>query len=334
MSLQPANYNAETIGDTPLVHLGRLFPGRKVYGKVEFRNPANSVKCRIGYNMIQDAEKKGQISKDKILLEPTSGNTGIALAMGAASHGYKLVLVMPETMSIERRQLMAALGAQLVLTPGEEGMKGAINRATTMAEESPETYVMLQQFNNPSNPDIHEKTTGPEIWEATNGEIDVLVSGVGTGGTLSGVCRYIKQTCGKPITTVAIEPYTSQVIKQTLAGEPLSHSPHKIQGIGLGFVPRNLELSFVDHTDGITDDDAFRYAAKLMATEGILAGISSGAAIAAVDHLLQGSTAYDDQTIVVILPDSGERYLSTPLFEEGQYIKKQTYINPETGQAS
>jgi cysteine synthase A len=327
MSKKVYENNSETIGHSPLVHLNKLFPDKKVYGKVEFRNPANSVKCRIGYNMILDAEKKGILTKDKILIEPTSGNTGIALAMGAASKGYKLVLVMPETMSIERRQLMAALGAQLVLTPGGEGMKGAINRATEMATENPETYYMLQQFNNPSNPEIHEKTTGPEIWEDTNGEIDVLISGVGTGGTLSGISRYIKNNKGKNITSVAIEPFESQVIKQTLNKEPLKPSPHKIQGIGLGFVPNNLDLTMVDETQGVTNEDAFKYAAALMAKEGILAGISSGAAVAAVQQLFDQSSDYNDKTIVVILPDSGERYLSTPLFTSEEYIQKQNHID-------
>ena len=318
--------NSETIGHTPLVHLNKLFPGKKVYGKVEFRNPANSVKCRIGYNMILDAEKKGILNQNKILIEPTSGNTGIALAMGAASKGYKLVLVMPETMSIERRKLMMALGAQLILTPGAEGMKGAINKATEMATKNPKTYYILQQFNNPSNPEIHEKTTGPEIWADTNGEVDVLISGVGTGGTLSGVSKYIKKIKGKNITSIAIEPFESQVIKQTLNKEPLNPNPHKIQGIGLGFVPKNLDLSMVDETEGVTNEDAFKYAAKLMAEEGILAGISSGAAIAAVYQLFNKTSQYDDKAIVVILPDSGERYLSTPLFSSDDYIQKQAHI--------
>ncbi|EIS15447.1 cysteine synthase A, partial [Yersinia pestis] len=272
--------NSLTIGHTPLVRLNRIGNGR-ILAKVESRNPSFSVKCRIGANMIWDAEKRGILTAGKELVEPTSGNTGVALAFVAAARGYKLTLTMPETMSIERRKLLKALGANLVLTEGAKGMKGAIAKAEEIQATDPERYLILQQFSNPANPEIHEKTTGPEIWEDTDGDVDVFVSGVGTGGTLTGVSRYIKNTQGKAITTVAVEPTDSPVITQALAGQEIKPGPHKIQGIGAGFIPGNLDLSLVDRVALVTNEEAISMARRLMDEEGILAGISSGAAVAA-----------------------------------------------------
>ncbi|WP_156293041.1 cysteine synthase A [Serratia oryzae] len=306
--------NSLTIGHTPLVRLNRIGNGR-ILAKVESRNPSFSVKCRIGANMIWDAEKRGILRAGKELVEPTSGNTGIALAFVAAARGYKLTLTMPETMSIERRKLLKALGANLVLTEGAKGMKGAIAKAEEIVATDPDRYVLLQQFSNPANPEIHEKTTGPEIWADTDGEVDVFIAGVGTGGTLTGVSRFIKNTKGKAITTVAVEPTDSPVISQALAGLEIKPGPHKIQGIGAGFIPGNLDLSLVDRVEQITNDEAISMARRLMEEEGILAGISSGAAVAAAIKLSQ-NPAFTDKTIVVILPSSGERYLSTALFAD------------------
>jgi len=306
--------NSLTIGHTPLVRLNRIGNGR-ILAKVESRNPSFSVKCRIGANMIWDAEQRGVLTAGKELVEPTSGNTGIALAFVAAARGYKLTLTMPETMSIERRKLLKALGANLVLTEGAKGMKGAIAKAEEIVATDPNRYLILQQFSNPANPAIHEKTTGPEIWEDTDGDVDVFISGVGTGGTLTGVSRYIKNTKGKAITTVAVEPTDSPVISQALAGEELKPGPHKIQGIGAGFIPGNLDLDLVDRVEKISNDEAISMARRLMDEEGILAGISSGAAVAAAVKLAE-EPAFSDKTIVVILPSSGERYLSTALFAD------------------
>jgi cysteine synthase A len=282
--------------------------------KVEGRNPAYSVKCRIGANMIWDAEKRGVLKAGVEIIEPTSGNTGIALAYVAAARGYKLTLTMPETMSIERRRVLAALGANLILTPGAEGMKGAINRAEAIAAAEPEKYFLPQQFKNQANPEIHEKTTGPEIWNDTDGAIDVLVSGVGTGGTITGVSRYIKNTKGKKIISVAVEPKESPVITQHLAGLPIQPAPHKIQGIGAGFIPDTLDLSVVDRVEQVESAEAIDFAKRLAKEEGLLVGISGGAAAAAAVRLGQ-LDEFAGKTIVVILPDSAERYLSTALFE-------------------
>ncbi|WP_281544023.1 cysteine synthase A [Grimontia sp. SpTr1] len=304
--------NSTTIGNTPLVRLNRVSNG-KVLVKIEARNPSFSVKCRIGANMIWDAEKSGKLKPGVELVEPTSGNTGIALAYVAAARGYKLTLTMPESMSLERRKLLKALGANLVLTEAAKGMKGAIAKAEEIVAADPEKFLMLQQFNNPANPEIHEKTTGPEIWEDTEGEIDVFVSGVGTGGTLTGVSRYIKNTKGKAITTVAVEPAESPVITQTVNGDDVQPAPHKIQGIGAGFVPGNLDLSLVDKTVLVTSDEAIAMARRLMEEEGILAGISSGAAVVAANKIAE-LPEFAGKNIVTILPSSGERYLSSALF--------------------
>ncbi|MDH2375629.1 MULTISPECIES: cysteine synthase A [Providencia] len=306
--------NSLTIGHTPLVRL-KHFGNGNILAKVESRNPSFSVKCRIGANMIWDAEKKGILNKDKELVEPTSGNTGIALAYVAAARGYKLTLTMPETMSIERRKLLKALGANLVLTEGAKGMKGAIAKAEEIVNSNPKKYLLLQQFNNPANPEIHEKTTGPEIWEDTDGNVDVVVAGVGTGGTITGIAKYLKNTKGKDVTIVAVEPETSPVITQALAGEEIKPGPHKIQGIGAGFIPGNLDLKLLDKVIQISDDEAIKTARELMEKEGILAGISSGAAIAAATKIA-AAPAYKGKNIVVILPSSGERYLSTALFAD------------------
>jgi len=307
-----AQDNSLTIGNTPLVRLNKVSNGN-VIAKVESRNPSFSVKCRIGANMIWDAEKKGTLTKDKELIEPTSGNTGIALAFVAASKGYKLTLTMPETMSIERRQLLKALGATLVLTEGAKGMGGAIAKAQQIRDSNPEKYLLLQQFDNPANPEIHEKTTGPEIWNDTDGEIDVFVAGVGTGGTITGVSRYIKETQGKAIISVAVEPVSSPVITQAKAGLDLTPGPHKIQGIGAGFIPGNLDLDLVDLVEQVSNEEAIEMARRLMDEEGILAGISSGAAVVAANRIA-ALPEYQGKTIVTILPSSGERYLSTALF--------------------
>ena len=308
--------NSLSIGRTPLVKLTRVTDGAKatVLAKIEGRNPAYSVKDRIGAAMIWDAEKRGVLKPGIEIVEPTSGNTGIALAFVAAARGYSITLTMPETMSLERRRVVAAFGAKLVLTPGPEGMKGAIKKATEIYESDKQHYFMPQQFDNPANPEIHEKTTGPEIWEDTGGQIDVLVSGVGTGGTLTGVSRYVKHAKGKGITSVAVEPTVSPVIKQTMAGEPLTPGPHKIQGIGGGFVPKNLDLSLVDRVELVTNEESVEMARRLTREEGILSGISCGAAAAAAVRLAK-LPEFAGKTIVTVLPDSGERYISTILFE-------------------
>lgn len=308
--------NSFAIGNTPLVQIGKLIgPSQAlVLGKIEGRNPAYSVKCRIGAAMIWDAEQRGALKPGMEIIEPTSGNTGIALAYVGAARGYKVTLTMPETMSLERRKIMKALGANVVLTEGAKGMSGAIATAEELVAQNPAHYFMPQQFNNPANPAIHERTTGPEIWDATEGRIDVLISGVGTGGTLTGVSRYIKHTMGKRILTVAVEPEASPVITQTLAGQPIKPSPHKIQGIGAGFVPKNLDLSLVDRVERVSNEEAIDYARRLASEEGILSGISCGAAVAAAKRLAQEAECAD-KVIVVILPDSGERYLSSILFE-------------------
>jgi len=308
--------NSLSIGKTPLIKLNRVTDGAKatVLAKIEGRNPAYSVKCRIGAAMIWDAEKRGVLKPGIEIVEPTSGNTGIALAFVAAARGYAVTLTMPETMSLERRRVLAAFGAKLVLTPGPEGMKGAIAKAAEIQASDPKRYFMPQQFENPANPAIHEHTTGPEIWNDTDGLVDVFVSGVGTGGTLTGVSRYIKNTKGKKITTVAVEPAVSPVIRQTIAGEPLTPSPHKIQGIGGGFVPKNLDLSLVDRVETVTNEESVEMARRLAREEGILSGISCGAAAAAAVRLAK-LPEFEGKTIVTVLPDGGERYLSTILFE-------------------
>jgi cysteine synthase A len=308
--------NSYSIGHTPLVKLNRVIDGAPVtlLAKVEGRNPAYSVKCRIGSSMIWDAEKRGILKSGKELIEPTSGNTGIALAFVAAARGYPVTLTMPETMSLERRKVLAAFGATLVLTEGARGMAGAIGKAQEIVQSDPERYVLLQQFDNPANPDIHFKTTGPEIWDDTDGRIDVLVSGVGTGGTITGVSRYIKLEKGKKIVSVAVEPVASPVISQTLAGQPVKPGPHKIQGIGAGFVPRNLDLSMVDRVELVTNEESIEMARRLAREEGLLSGISCGAAIAAAVRLAK-EDQFKGKTIVAILPDSGERYLTSVLFE-------------------
>ena len=308
--------NSHTIGNTPLVRLNRVSNGQ-VLAKVEARNPSFSVKCRIGANMIWDAEKKGLLTKDKELVEPTSGNTGIALAYVAAARGYKLTLTMPNTMSLERRKLLKALGANLVLTEGAKGMKGAIDKAEELRQSDPEKYLILGQFDNPANPEIHEKTTGPEIWNDTDGEVDVVVAGVGTGGTITGISRYIKNVQGKAITSVAVEPVDSPVIAQTLAGQAIQPGPHKIQGIGAGFIPGNLDLEMVDRVEAVSNEDAIEMAQRLMKEEGILVGISSGAAVVAANRIA-ALPEFEGKNIVVILPSAAERYLSSVLFQ-GQF---------------
>jgi len=308
--------NSQSIGNTPLVKLNRITDGAAatVLAKIEGRNPAYSVKCRIGAAMVWDAEQRGLLGPGKELVEPTSGNTGIALAFVAAARGIPLTLTMPETMSVERRKLLVAYGAKLVLTEGPKGMSGAIAKAEEIVASDPERYVLLQQFKNPANPAIHEKTTGPEIWNDTDGAIDILVSGVGTGGTITGVSRYIKHTQGKAIQSIAVEPTASPVLTQFRAGEPLQPGPHKIQGIGAGFVPGVLDLSVVDDIEQVSNEEAIEFARRLAKEEGILAGISCGAAVAvAIRAAKRPENA--GKTIVVILPDSGERYLSSALFE-------------------
>ncbi|EGR1750778.1 cysteine synthase A [Vibrio parahaemolyticus] len=306
--------NSLTIGNTPLVRLNKVSKGN-VLAKIEARNPSFSVKCRIGANMIWEAEKAGTLKPGVELVEPTSGNTGIALAFVAAARGYKLTLTMPESMSLERRKLLKALGANLELTEAAKGMKGAIAKAEEIVASNPEKYLLLQQFNNPANPQIHEKTTGPEIWDATDGEIDVLVAGVGTGGTITGTSRYIKGEKGKAITSVAVEPAESPVIAQALAGEEIQPAPHKIQGIGAGFIPGNLDLDIIDRVEPVTSEEAIEMARRLMEEEGILAGISSGAAVVAANRIAE-LPEFEGKTIVTILPSSGERYLSTALFAD------------------
>ena len=308
--------NALSIGRTPLVKLNRVVDDAKatVLAKIEGRNPAYSVKCRIGAALIWDAEQRGVLGAGKELVEPTSGNTGIALAFVAAAKGIPLTLTMPETMSIERRKLLSAYGAKLVLTEGAKGMSGAVAKAEEIAASNPDKYVLLQQFKNPANPAIHEKTTGPEIWQDTDGNVDIFVSGVGTGGTITGVTRYFKQTMGKAIQSVAVEPTASPVLTQTRNGEALKPAPHKIQGIGAGFVPSVLDMSLVDTIEQVSNDEAVEFARRLAREEGILAGISCGAAVAAAVRLAK-LEENAGKTIVVILPDSGERYLSSVLFE-------------------
>ncbi|WP_063656723.1 cysteine synthase A [Candidatus Arsenophonus triatominarum] len=312
--------NSLTIGHTPLVRL-KHFGNGNLLAKIESRNPSFSVKCRIGANMIWDAEKKGlltpkldKLTTNKTLIEPTSGNTGIALAYVAAARGYKLTLTMPETMSLERRKLLKALGANLVLTEGAKGMKGAIEKAIEIVATAPDRYLLLQQFNNPANPGIHQKTTGPEIWQDTDGEIAAVVAGVGTGGTITGIGRYLKKRAGgEAIKMIAVEPAASPVISQTLAGLEIKPGPHKIQGIGAGFIPDNLDLALIDDVFAISDDESIQTARLIMQKEGILAGISSGTAVAAAVKLA-AKPAFQNKNIVVILPSSGERYLSTDLF--------------------
>jgi cysteine synthase len=307
--------NSLSIGHTPLVQLNRIVPkGARVLAKIEGRNPAYSVKCRIGAALIWDAEKRGVLKPGVEIVEPTSGNTGIALAYVAAARGYRLTLVMPETMSIERRKVLKALGANIVLTEGTKGMPGAIRKATEIIESNPALYFMPQQFENPANPAIHEQTTGPEIWDDTEGSIDVLVSGIGTGGTLTGISRFIKHTKKRSIVSVAVEPVESPVITQHLAKQELKPGPHKIQGIGAGFIPKNLDLSLVDRVEQVSSADSFAFARRLAKEEGILSGVSCGAA-AAVGARLAALPEFANKTIVVILPDAGERYLSGPLFE-------------------
>lgn len=308
--------NAQSIGNTPLVRLNRITaPGQAtILAKIEGRNPGYSVKCRIGAAMIWDAEQRGLLGPGKEIVEPTSGNTGIALAFVAAARGIPITLTMPETMSVERRKLLLAYGATLVLTEGAKGMKGAVAKAEEIAAADPDRYVLLQQFKNPANPAIHEKTTGPEIWRDTDGKIDILVSGVGTGGTITGVSRYLKHTQGKQVLSVAVEPAASPVLSQFRAGEALAPAPHKIQGIGAGFVPETLDLSLVDDIALVSNEEAVTYARRLALEEGILAGISCGAAVA-VAARYAALPEHAGKTIVVVLPDSGERYLSSVLFE-------------------
>ena len=307
--------NSLSIGNTPLVRLNKVVSREAVVlAKVEGRNPAYSVKCRIGANMIWDAEKRGVLKPGMEIIEPTSGNTGIALAFAGAARGYKVTLTMPESMSIERRKVLKAFGAELILTEAAKGMPGAISKATELAAAEPERYFLPQQFENPANPEIHQKTTGPEIWDATDGKIDVLVAGVGTGGTITGLSRYFKQDKGKQIISVAVEPVDSPVITQALAGEPLKPGPHKIQGIGAGFIPGVLDLSIIDRVEQVTNEEAFETARRLAKEEGLISGISSGAAVAAAAKLSE-DPAFAGKCIVVILPDSGERYLSTPLYD-------------------
>jgi cysteine synthase A len=307
--------NSLSIGRTPLVQLNRVIAsgGANVYGKVEGRNPAYSVKCRIGAAMIQDALSRGTLKSGMTIVEPTSGNTGIALAFVAAAKGIPLTLTMPETMSIERRKILKAFGAKLILTAGSKGMAAAVTEAERIAEENPDRYLLLHQFKNPANPEIHVKTTGPEIWEDTGGEIDVLVAGVGTGGTISGISRYIKEIQGKQILSVAVEPAASPVISQHLAGEMLQPGPHKIQGIGAGFIPETLDLDMVDRVELVSNEEAYDFARRLTCEEGLLSGISCGAATA-VAARLAAQPEFSGKNIVVILPDSGERYLSSDLF--------------------
>jgi cysteine synthase len=308
--------NSRSIGRTPLVRLNRVTDGAPaiILAKIEGRNPAYSVKCRIGASMIWDAEERGLLGPGKEIVEPTSGNTGIALAYVAAARGIPLTLTMPETMSVERRKLLLAYGAKLVLTDGARGMPGAIAKAEEIVASNPDRYVLLQQFKNPANPAVHETTTGPEIWNDTDGSVDIFVSGVGTGGTITGVSRFLKQVKGKQIRSVAVEPAASPVLTQKRAGEPLTPAPHKIQGIGAGFVPDVLDLSLVDDIEQVTNEEAILYARRLTSEEGILSGISSGAAVAVAVRLAK-RPENSEKVIVVVLPDSGERYLSTVLFE-------------------
>lgn len=313
--------NSYTIGGTPLVRLNRV-TDKNVYAKIEGRNPAFSVKCRIGASMVWEAEKSGKLKPGMTIVEATSGNTGIALAYVAAARGYKLKLTMPSSMSLERRKVVKALGAEIVLTDPPKGMNGAIAAAEAIVAEDPENHIMMYQFENPANPAIHEQTTGPEIWDDTDGKVDVFVAGVGTGGTLTGVSRYIKLQKNKPIITVAVEPEKSPVISQLMAGEELKPSPHKIQGLGAGFIPKNLDMSMVDRAETVSDEDAMIMAHRLMKEEGILCGTSCGAAVAVAVRLAE-LPEFAGKHFVVILPDLAERYLSSPLFE-GQFGEAET----------
>lgn len=308
--------NSFSIGRTPLVRLNRITAGLPVtmLAKIEGRNPAYSVKCRIGASMIWDAEKRGVLKPGKELIEPTSGNTGIALAFVGAARGYKVTLLMPETMSLERRKVLRALGANLILTEGSEGMKASIERAEEMVASEPDRYVLLQQFQNPANPKIHFETTGPEIWEDTGGSVDVLVAGIGTGGTITGISRYIKLEKKHPLISIGVEPEGSPVISQTLAGKPMSPGPHGIQGIGAGFIPETLDLKMVDRVERVGDDESIEMARRLSREEGILSGISCGAAVAAAVRVAR-EPGMRGKTMVVILPDAAERYLSSALFD-------------------
>ena len=306
--------NAETIGGTPLVKINHISDGN-IYAKLENRNPAMSVKCLIGTNMVAMAERDGSLRPGMTIVEPTSGNTGVALAFVAAAKGYGCILAMPNTMSLERRMLMKAMGAEVVLTDGAKGVSAAIQKAEDIIAADPEKYWGPRQFENPANPAIHEQTTGPEIWEDTDGEVDIIVSGVGTGGTLTGISRYLKKTRGKNVLTVAVEPDSTTIITAAKAGIEPTHAPHKIQGIGAGFLPKNLDLSMVDHVEQVSSEEAIEWAHKLMQREGILAGISSGAAMA-VAHRLSQRKEHRDKLIVAILPDSAERYLTSPLFAD------------------
>jgi cysteine synthase len=308
--------NSLSIGRTPLVRLNRVTDGAKaiILAKIEGRNPAYSVKCRIGASMVWDAEKRGILRPGKALIEPTSGNTGIALAFVAAARGYPITLTMPETMSIERRKVLKALGANLVLTEGAQGMAGSINKAEEMVASDPSRFVLLQQFKNPANPEIHFRTTGPEIWEDTEGRVDILVSGIGTGGTISGVSRYIKKEKAHALLSVGVEPTGSPVITQKLAGKPMKPGPHKIQGVGAGFIPDTLDLSMVDRVELVSNEESIEMARRLAKEEGILSGISCGAA-AAVAVRLGKLPEFAGKTIVTVFPDAAERYLSTTLFE-------------------
>jgi cysteine synthase A len=313
--------NSETIGGTPLVRINHISEGN-IFAKLENRNPAMSVKCRIGTSMVMAAERDGSLKPGMTIVEPTSGNTGIALAFVAAARGYDCILIMPNTMSLERRMLMKALGAEIILTEGAKGIPAAIQKAEEIIASEPDRYWGPHQFENPANPAIHESTTGPEIWEDTGGQIDILVSGVGTGGTLTGVARYIKKSCGKPIHVVAVEPDTTTMITAAKAGVEPTHGPHKIQGIGAGFLPKNLDLEMVDQVEQVSSDEAMVWAHKLMQQEGILAGVSCGAAMAVADRISQ-QEAHRGKTIVAVLPDSGERYLTSPLFE-GRFSETET----------
>lgn len=308
--------NAEAIGNTPLIRINRIIKGgATVLAKIESRNPAFSVKCRVGAALVKDAEQRGVLKEGMHIVEPTSGNTGIALAFVAAAKGYSITLTMPASMSLERRKVLKALGANLVLTEPAKGMKGAVDEAIRLANENPEKYFLPQQFDNPANPKIHEETTGPEIWQATGGEVDILISGVGTGGTITGISRYFEQVKNKPLYSVAVEPTESPIITQTKAGETITPAPHKIQGIGANFIPKNLDLDLVDEVLPVSSEDAIDWARKCATQEGILVGISCGAALAAAEKVAL-RPENKDKTIVVILPDSGERYLSSILFAE------------------
>ncbi|WEV48836.1 cysteine synthase A [Acinetobacter sp. ESL0695] len=308
--------NAEAIGNTPLIRINRIIKGgATVLAKIESRNPAFSVKCRVGAALVKDAEQRGVLKEGMHIVEPTSGNTGIALAFVAAAKGYSITLTMPASMSLERRKVLKALGANLVLTEPAKGMKGAVDEAIRLANENPEKYFLPQQFDNPANPKIHEETTGPEIWQATGGEVDILISGVGTGGTITGISRYFEQVKNKPLYSVAVEPTESPIITQTKAGETITPAPHKIQGIGANFIPKNLDLDLVDEVLPVSSEDAIDWARKCATQEGILVGISCGAALAAAEKVAL-RPENKDKTIVVILPDSGERYLSSVLFAE------------------